>query len=483
MKPLVGMYVHCHWAYNHPYAARTWTLDDWRSYARGLSALGYNFVLIWPVLETMPDPPTASDIAQLEKIGKVIDLLHSEFKMAVYITLGPNTIGSAKAAQFAWEQRPFFDTDLRLNPGDPAEVERLLRVRRQQIKHIAHADGFSIIDSDPGGYVGSTNAEFADLMMRHFDLWREFNPSARLYYWMWVGWESYNRFWENVHKAGEFSITWDEKDWTETLELLLGRGDDNWGVFACGPGHQKVTEQMGLEDRAIFFPYGLVEGEPTFPLTNCFPQRIEEDMRRHKPSVYEGAMANAQTHAVQQPNTYLFAHFARGGTASEIDLPGFADGLIPGLGEPISEAWQVINTEHTKRARKLAALLKAESVRPHAEGPYSGLLLGRPECYLEDLSMQLAFAADIQDFARTADSGGSSMPHLRALVGSWREWMSQTGFADAYHGPVHTTLHPALAKLNTPAINAVLHDFDDWRNPSVRHGIVRRLLEAISKAG
>jgi len=29
-EKILGMYVHQHWPYNHPYAARTWTLADWR---------------------------------------------------------------------------------------------------------------------------------------------------------------------------------------------------------------------------------------------------------------------------------------------------------------------------------------------------------------------------------------------------------------------------------------------------------------------
>src|SRR5579872_1682284 len=78
---IVGMYVHQHWPYHHPYAARTWTLEDWRGYADGLHRLGYNAILIWPVLETMPDPLTASDQANLGKIAKVIDMLHEQFGM------------------------------------------------------------------------------------------------------------------------------------------------------------------------------------------------------------------------------------------------------------------------------------------------------------------------------------------------------------------------------------------------------------------
>ena len=73
---IVGMYVHQHWSYNHPYAARTWTVEDWRGYVEGLQQLGYNTIMIWPMLETMPTPLTASDRASLEKIRRVIDMLH-----------------------------------------------------------------------------------------------------------------------------------------------------------------------------------------------------------------------------------------------------------------------------------------------------------------------------------------------------------------------------------------------------------------------
>jgi hypothetical protein len=31
----VGMYIHQHWSYNHPYAASTRSLQDWRGYLDG----------------------------------------------------------------------------------------------------------------------------------------------------------------------------------------------------------------------------------------------------------------------------------------------------------------------------------------------------------------------------------------------------------------------------------------------------------------
>src|SRR5438874_341692 len=77
-KKIIGIYIHQHWPYNHPYCARTWTLEDWAGYIDGLKRLGFNTIKIWPMLETMPKPLTSSDAAQLKKIQKVIDLAHEQ---------------------------------------------------------------------------------------------------------------------------------------------------------------------------------------------------------------------------------------------------------------------------------------------------------------------------------------------------------------------------------------------------------------------
>src|SRR5947209_12110170 len=88
-KKMVGMYIHQHWPYDHPYCARTWTVADYRGYAGALKQLGFNTILIWPMLEIVPDPPTPSDTANLRKIAQVIDALHG-LDMRVWIVLCPN---------------------------------------------------------------------------------------------------------------------------------------------------------------------------------------------------------------------------------------------------------------------------------------------------------------------------------------------------------------------------------------------------------
>ncbi|MHB0999122.1 MAG: hypothetical protein ACYC27_07740 [Armatimonadota bacterium] len=479
MSNRLGMYVHMHWGYSHPYAARTWTMDDWRGYAQGLSALGYNMIMIWPMFETMPEPLTPSDKAHLIKIRNVIDLLHSDFGMRVLITLGPNTIGNEKAGDYTFETRPFFSSDLRLNPGSKDDMDRLMLVRRTLFEYLPNSDGYVIIDSDPGGYIGSTNEEFTNLLWRHLDVIKEYNPKAMLFYWMHVGWETYNRMWQKIQEEkGPIDLQFTVKDYEEVIAGLMKRPNENWAVTSGMPVHQEAIAKFGVQDRTMFFPYGVVEGEPTFPLTNYYPDWEGEMLKRYNPcDMQQGAMANAQTHVVQLPATYMYSHFINGGTLEDMDLVGFADGLIPGIGQLIADSWVSMYSGDTAKMRELASNVDGKVDARYEQGPYSGLLFGSAKRFLEDLAMQLRYRAASVDLINIMESEGDWKPILKDLHTTWSAWQKRTGFVDAY-GDVQG-IHAALRKLEDPGINAVLFDFEDWSNPSVRHGILIRLLDAI----
>src|ERR1035441_2379693 len=234
---LVGMYIHQHWPYNYPYAARTWQVADYRGYCGGLKTLGYNTVMIWPLLETMPSPLTASDRASLKKIAAVIDMLHRELGMRGYIALCPNVgakpetaakaRGSLKkiaafidmlprelgmrvsialcpnvgakdeeAAKAPFEKRHFFYCDTRVNPADPKALAKLIARRKEVFRPLRKVDGVAIIDSDPGGYPGSTNPEFVNLLMAHRKMFDSLRPGIELVYWNHVGWPAYGRWYQ-----------------------------------------------------------------------------------------------------------------------------------------------------------------------------------------------------------------------------------------------------------------------------------------------
>jgi hypothetical protein len=485
MDQMLGMYVHMHWGYNRPYAARSWTLGDWRSYAAGLSALGYNLIMIWPLCETMPDPLTPSDIAHLEKLRTVIDMLQADFGMTVLVTFGANTVGNVAAADYTFEERPFFKTDLRLNPGDPAEVDRLLHIRRNLYSYLAKCDGMVMIDSDPGGYVGSTNDEFADLLQRHMEIVTEANPNAMIYYWLWAGWEGYNRFWERTELEACPELIIDESDWVAVIQRLQDNPDDPWRLLVCNTQQRELVSRLGVADRSLYFPYGLVEGEPTYPLTNCDPVSFESEIGGYPwDEALLGCMANAQNHVLQFPGTYLFAEAAKGASVDISGLRGFAANLVPEFGDIVIDAWMALAQGTSEDMRRVATaisdeLIGAVNIVGASTGRYSALLMGESDRFLSDLEMQLTFRADLIDAAQTIRSGDDARSAVQRLTKSWRVWMGRTGFVDAYLGPVETILHPALAELQDPGIDAVLADFDNWSDPTVRNDIVPRLLAAL----
>lgn len=474
------MYVHMHWGYNYPYAARTWSLEDWRGYAHGLKSLGYSMTMIWPMGDTIPSPMTPSDEAFLGKIRAVIDMLHKEMDFYVVVCICPNTIGNEHAAEYAFENRPFFKTDVRLNPGNPEEMDELFKRRRSLLEYLGNADAIAVIDSDPGGYPTSTNKEFADLLCRYMRLFTEFNPGGKVYYWMWIGWEAYNKFWRSIEETGQtIDLDCSSDDCEEIVRRLMESPWDNWGLFSCWGVHQEIVERLNLCDRTLFFPYGTVEAEPSLPLTNFFPSDVRNSLAGYKQAkMQHGLMANAQTHVVQLPHTYLFAHYAQGGSPENADIESFAHGLIPELGPLISEAWKSMwPGDDPQKMREIAATLAKHAGEHFSTGRNSSLLLGGAGRFVEDLSLQLQFRAAAVDVVNWARNDADVNAVIGPLCAAWEAWQDRTGFGDAFVDSQN--LLAALKRIGCPDINAALDDFDNWVDPSSRHGVTLRLLKAL----
>jgi len=446
-KKLIGMYVHQHWPYNHPYAARTWTIADWRGYADGLKQIGYNSVLIWPVLETMPEPLPPSDRASLQKLQKVIDMLHGEFGMRVYIALCPNVAAIDEEARRAtFEKRHFFYSDKRVNPADKAAIEKMIRWREQLFKYLAKAEGVAIIDSDPGGYAGSTNREFVDLLLEHRKMFDRLRPGIELIYWMHVGWAAYGRW----YSTGKFSLASDE-EFIDTLNMLKAANPEPWGLAG---GQRHPYEKAALNERMIGFNYGRIEGEPSFPMTNFGGASAYEGGTA---MLLRGVMGNAQTHCVQLPNTFAFARGANGQPVNEDDYVAFADRLIRGQGRTIVDAWKAIGGNDSATMRVAAKQLAALSRQRLSTGDLRGLLFGSPRRFLNDLVLQLRVKAAYSDFVRAVDSGQGVAPALASFIAATERWQRTHGYENMWGFP---GMNETLRKLNSPTVNHVLDYID-----------------------
>ena len=461
---IIGMYVHQHWPYNHPYAARTWTVDDYRGYADGLTQLGYNTMLIWPVLETMPSPLTPSDRANLKKIAQVIDVLHHEFKMRVWIPLCPNVApNDAEAARYPLEKRHFFYCDKRVNPADPVALRKMIEWREELLRPLSQIDAITIIDSDPGGYPGSTNAQFVNILSEHRKMLNRLRPGIQLYYWMHAGWEAYCRF----YQTGKFKWGTAEEA-RDVLTRLKKLDPEPWGITANTVSdvfpppdrtHLTVASKLGLASRAVGFSYGAIEGEPSFPMTNFGGDGAFKAGGTKAP---RGVMGNAQTHCVQLPNTFGFARGATGKPMTDADYVSFADDLIVGQGQIIVQAWKALAGEDPSAKREMAEKLEVLAKGELPTGHLKGLLFGDPRRFLTDLVMQLRLNAAFDEFVAASESDRDVKPSFRNFVTAAEVWQKQHGYECAWWWP---KLHETLRKVKSPTIDAVLDEKGEGKTP------------------
>jgi len=439
---MIGMYIHQHWPYNHPYAARTWTLEDWRGYADGMKQIGYNTFLLWPMLEIMPDPLTPSDRANLSKLNKVIDMLHNEMGMRVYIVICPNIHFRKGAARATFETRHYYWSDEIIDPADPAALSSLVTWREKLMKPLAKVDGVAIIDSDPGGWPGSTNADFVRLLGEHRKMLDRVRPGIELIYWMHAGWQGWSRFYE----TGKLLLGTPEEQ-QDVLTRVKALNPEPWGIANGLP----YAEKLGIADKVVRFNYGLIEGEPSFPMTNFGNENTYKGAGEAGP---RGVMGNAQTHCVQLPNTFAFVRGALGLPFADADYVEFAEGLIPGQGREIVDAWRTLQGQDAAKMRATAAELEALPDAKLAPGRLKGLLFGSARRFVTDLALQLRLRAALEEISHAPDSGPGLKSALANLVSAAEAWQRRHGYQNNWYDP---RLHTALRKLHSPAVDKVLN--------------------------
>ena len=313
--------------------------------------------------------------------------------------------------------------------------------REKLLRYLKDSDAFAIIDSDPGGYPGSTNAEFVQLLFEHRKLLNRLRPGIELTYWMHAGWEAYSRF----YQTGKL-VLGDEAEHTDVVRQLQMANPEPWGMANGLP----FARTFGLDSRVISFNYGRIENEPSFPLTNYGGNAAYEGGGNPGP---RGVMGNAQTHCVQLPNTFAFARGAARQSLTEADYMQFAEGLIPGRGGAIVESWRAISGKDPVAMRTAVAKLRDTESGQVKIGRLGGLLFGDARRFLTDLRLQLEMMAAYHDFVNAVNGTGPVKPFLAAFLLGAEAWQSRMGYQDSWNWP---GMAQALHKLKSPAIDEVL---------------------------
>ena len=424
---MLGMYVHMHWSFNYPYAARTWSLEDWRGYLNGISRLGYNTVVIWPVIETMPEPLTYSDKAHLEKMSAVVKIAQQDLRMRVYFTLTPNvSANNGEAAKYTLEKRPYNYCSVLVDPTKPGELRKMMEKRARLCAYLKQADGFFLIDGDPGGWPDCKNEDFVEIFSLHRKMLNNLRPGLELYVWTHQGWETTGKMYSGNGKPTSAS------DLRELLSMLSKDEYEPWGV-AGSRYENDIAEIAGLSgvgDKVVTFKYGFIEREPSFPFTNY------NDGVAYKGGQDIGArgiLGNAQQHCVQLPNTFALARGARGLKAERDDYISFADDLIPGQGARIVKAWEALMGEDPAGMYREAEQLTSLLVQNLKVGALGGLLFNDAHRFIEDLILQLRARASIHEFLLAGEKYSKNSPEFRAslrqLILNFESWQRFHGFS------------------------------------------------------
>ena len=447
-----GMYAHLHWSYNHPYALRSWQLDDWKRYVDLLTHLGYNRLQIWPMMEIIPHPLSPEDNAYLGRYAEIIDYAHRQRGMQVVVGSCPNSITQdARGVPIA--NREYFDFEKRLNPGDPVQLSKLLEYRSDLYRTLPNADGYWVIDSDPGGWKGSPSSQFVDILIGHrklIDAWCSRPKEQPLIYWIWFGWGTGPR----------------PENWRSTLTDMKKRLPEPWRLYACNPEHIAVCRELNLLDKVIYYPYNTLETEPGGPLTDLRFDRIAKELRIARDAGLTGIQGNTQTPLVQLPNIACLSAGTWHATppGDEAVLSDLAARLLCKDADVLVAAWRSLNQADDAASLVLADRLRALAKDPAAAGTLAVVMGDWQARVLEDLAAMLDLHARAIRFARQAESNTEPsmlVDSLAAFIASGANWLDRTGFHNrdpithrAYRTPVADALTKLVATMGRDALMA-----------------------------
>ncbi|MCX6623594.1 MAG: hypothetical protein NTY38_21520 [Acidobacteria bacterium] len=434
-----GLYLHQHWRYNYPYAAWSWTVEDWKRALDIAAYLRVNLVLLWPHMDMLAPPLNAPEQDYLSDVRAIVDYARRKRGIEVWLVEPANILLDAPDAKrvplenrdyYAWAHsagvsragHAYKPGAAQKNPGDPRDLAALLANREALYRLVPNADGYGYIDMDPGGYPNSPSSEFVDLYVENRKLLNRYHErprEAKLFYWVAGGWGRGTKD-ENVR---------------ETLRAFEQRVPGPWELLFY-PAHRKTIQELGYGSRAILFPYNIIEREPSFPLTNLNFEAI----RQVDSSGMKGVIANSQSYLLQLPNLF---HLLRGSWSREVRsaaepvlLGSLAKLVYAERHSFLAQGWEQLGRPGSREASAAA-----EQVREALHGRLGRLgvlgeyLFPASDQVLRDLAVMLRIHARAETVRELAAAGASEKELSQAVAAYLRElldWQRVNGFFGTY---------------------------------------------------
>jgi hypothetical protein len=422
-----GFYLHEGWFFQYPFAVRTWQRADFAAMFQLLRRLGFEDVMIWPMLESIPAPLSDGDAAALREFRPTIDDAH-QAGLECWITTCPNLAPRPEIAAKPFPQRnpwPFLQS-VRLD--DPAQAKPYLAHRAAMIAILNNADAYVTIDGDPGGYAGAKPEDWLKVFQSDraaIDQHGVDPRRQRVVPWVWCGWGTKGVWQEPIEPYIRASLALLAQHLPEPWDLLPGRSHlEGW---ANGRINLALAEEFGLIPRSTLMCYEAIEFEPTPPASVLQLDHIRRILKQEAKyaATARGVFGNAQQPVMVLPNLYFFARGSK--DLAYLDQPDravlgdFADllGGAPGLLVP---AWSCLNLGLSELPEDLPKKLRAMRLT----GETAQFIPGGPKRYLDILASQVesrvGLLKAIREPAASDDQAARQLADgITALVRWWNQ--------------------------------------------------------------
>lgn len=259
-QSLHGFYLHGCWEYAYPFAVRSWQRQDFAGMFEVLRLLKLNHVMLWPLTEVLPPPINAEEMAYLDDFAGIIDDA-KEAGLTCWLVTSANLTSDPAIRAMPVTQRHFYPYAHTYRVDDPQSWPSFVEHQRTMLARLNRADGYVVIDGDPGGYEGARPQDFLKIFedlrgtldaVGHDPQHQEVVP------WLWCGW---GRRQGDVTDAGAF---WKHPVEPHTRDVLaLFRQSPPPGPWTILPGRShradwangrvnlKLTEDHGMTPMSV----------------------------------------------------------------------------------------------------------------------------------------------------------------------------------------------------------------------------------------
>jgi hypothetical protein len=387
-----AFYLHCGWAFDHPFAPRSWSRADYDGVFKLLKRLGFDTVMYWPQIEAMPAPLSPQDAGELAEIRDIVEDARTA-GLDCWMAMTPNLMSPAALAARPFRERNPYKHYLTMHLDDPKQADAYLAHRSAMLRIVNNADAYVTIDGDPGGYAGAKPEDW----LRVFQSDREAldshgtHPRRQMVIpWVWAGWGARVPVWQDDPTPfSRAAISLFKRRLPEPWLMLPGRcHKDGWGN---GRINLALAEELGVLDRSMILCYEAIEFEPTSPasvLQFDLIRRILKQESRLAPLTY-GVMGNAQQPIMRLPNIYFFARacwdLAYLDRSDDEVLKDCAD-FLGGPRDDLALAWQCLALPLERLPRDLPHRLRRGRLTAEA----ASFLPGGAARYMEILAAQTA---------------------------------------------------------------------------------------------